>query len=119
MKLFCKHEYAYYNTRRENSIFGSDYLYQPAIYYFVCKKCGKKKHVYQSTVEYDIEKERDRYKKLCTMNKEYEFSQSSELTIKPYIGISRLYQGNYVSKILSDYKELFNLDLRQLPDNNT
>lgn len=117
MKLFCKHEYKYYHTDPDYGIFKSDWMYIDAAYCFVCVKCGKTEIVFQEFIEKRLKEKEKEFKKLEILGKLPSLNNESSLYLSPYSGVGSAYCGLHVTDVLNYYKKVYNVDLKQLPNN--
>lgn len=110
----CNHSYKYFTTVREEGFFKSS-LYIPAEYHFVCSSCGKVLKVLERKISDNIDYQSYVVSKNAALgNKGYNIA-SSELTLKPFRGIARLYIGKSVTNVIQCYKEKYGVDLSQIP----
>ena len=97
-KLFCKHEYKYYNTKAIDSLL-INYGYN--VFQFVCPKCGRKAKVNQLDICDKISKYESIYNKAIVLGKEP--IESSKLSIPRYMNIGICYESPAVTMVLEKY----------------
>lgn len=112
LKLFCKHEYKYFNTR-EVFVSGTICFFVNK-YDFVCKKCGKNITIDGDALSRLLEKEKGNMRKKQILNKDYVYS-SKKILIPKYIG-TYIYEGKFVDCVLQKYKK-YGIDLLELSTN--
>ena len=111
MKLFCKHEYKYFNTDVDARLFSIGFICKNG---FICKHCGKEIIITEDEIVYELKKEKNNMYKLRIMNKEYNYTNKKLTVMQGYTG--HQYEGEFVDFVLQKYKKR-GISLSELPHN--
>ena len=107
-RLFCKHNYKFYNTKVEYS-FSNYYRYND--FQFVCTKCGKETSVSEIEIDDMFADLKSSYKKSLVLGGDA--VKTSELTIPRHRNCDILYRSPVTTVMLDEYAKR-GIDLKQI-----
>ena len=111
-RLFCKHQYKYYNTVKKYLPFG---IYRYNVLQFVCTECGKTTEVWVSDINMEYEELESSYRKHIALGGESIETKKLSIPCGSVSDIGTCYISPTVTLLVEKYLKR-GIDLRQLND---
>lgn len=107
MKLFCKHQYKYFNITEK---FDGYFYY---VFEFCCTKCGKVKRISEYEIQDVLNNAKSKYNKYIAMGSAKDLDDASLILPNSYYDSNLVYKGKYVSIVLEEYRKK-GIDLKEI-----
>lgn len=111
-RLFCKHEYQFYNTKVEYPLFSS---FGHNVFQFVCPKCEDEVNISETEIKDMLSELQSNYNKSLALGGQS--VESSNIVVKRHNNIDVLYGSPAVTLMLEYYKGK-GIDLSQIDQQN-